>query len=121
MNTKLSDIKESICSHIDTWLSQHKEYTNQTFAKRLGVTNTSVIRWRKRVCIPDVDLFPDICNILGITLSAFLGYNDTTVLSQKEKELLALYRENDNFKGITDKYLSNQEFQTILNSIFKKY
>mgnify|MGYP003298223192 CR=1 FL=1 len=119
MNSKLSDIKESICSHIDTWLSQHKEYTNQTFAKKLGVTDTSVMRWRKRVCIPNVDIFPDICNILGITLSAFLGYNDMTVLSQKEKELLTLYRESDNFKSIIDKYLSYQEFQNNLNSILK--
>lgn len=121
MDSKLSEIKESICSQIDSWLNKNKSYTSHSFAKALGVTDTSVMRWRKRICIPDVDLFPEICNILGITLSKLLGYEEPNILSQKDKELLSTYNSNDEFKGIVDKYLSNQEFQAILNSLYKKF
>lgn len=121
MNSKISAIKESICCQIDIWLSNHKEETLHSFAKKLGVSDTSVNRWKNRVCVPDIDLLPKICNIMDIPISKLLGYNEPTFLSQKEQELLTLYKENNNFKGIVDNYLSSQEFQNILNSLYKKY
>ncbi len=120
MNSELSDIKNAICSKIDTLLNTHKEYTNQGFAKMLGVTDTSVNRWRKKVCIPDVDLFPKICEIFGITITELLGYNEPS-LTPNEIEILSAYQNDSNLKGIIDKYISNQEFQAILNSLYKKF
>lgn len=116
MENNEPNIKDNICSYIDNWLTNHKEYNNASFGKLFGISNTSVIRWRNHECIPDINLFPKLCNIFGISLSSFLGVDDITE-SNNEKELVIRYRSNPPFKSFIDKYLLDEKFAEFINSI----
>lgn len=117
MKDKDINLKDNICSFIDSWLTYHKEYNNLSFGKLLGVSNTSVIRWRKHECIPDVNLFPKLCEIFGVSLNVLLGVDDSTTESGSEKELVIRYRSNPPFKSFIDKYLQDEKFAEVINSI----
>ena len=54
-------------------LRKEKKLTQEQLAEKLGVTAKSVSRWENGVCLPDVSLFKDLCNILGITLNDFFA------------------------------------------------
>lgn len=45
--------------------------TQVELAEKLGVTDKSVSKWENGKCLPDVSLYKDLCNILGITLNEF--------------------------------------------------
>ena len=54
-------------------LRKEKKLTQEQLAEKLGVTAKSVSRWENGVCLPDVSLFKDLCNILEITLNDFFA------------------------------------------------
>ena len=54
-------------------LRKKKKLTQEQLAEKLGVTAKSVSRWENDVCLPDVSLYKDLCNILGITLNDFFA------------------------------------------------
>ncbi len=54
-------------------LRKDKKLTQEQLAEKLGVTDKSVSRWENGKCLPDVSLYKDLCNILGITLNDFFA------------------------------------------------
>lgn len=48
-----------------------KKMTQVELADRLCVTDKSVSKWENGKCLPDVSLYKDLCDILGITLNEF--------------------------------------------------
>lgn len=48
-----------------------KKKTQKELAELLGVTDKSVSKWENGVCLPDVSLYMELCDILGITLNEF--------------------------------------------------
>ena len=54
-------------------LRKEKRLTQEQLAEKLGVTDKSVSRWENGKCLPDVSLYKDLCNILGITLNEFFA------------------------------------------------
>lgn len=50
---------------------KEKKMTQVELANKLGVTDKSVSKWENGKCLPDVSLYRDLCNILGITLNEF--------------------------------------------------
>ena len=54
-------------------LRKEKNLTQEQLAEKLGVTDKSVSRWENGRCLPDVSLYKDLCNILGITLNEFFA------------------------------------------------
>lgn len=50
-----------------------KNMTQVELADRLGVTDKSVSKWENGKCLPDVSLYKDLCDILGITLNEFFA------------------------------------------------
>lgn len=50
---------------------KEKKLTQVELADKLGVTDKSVSKWENGKCLPDVSLYRDLCNILGITLNEF--------------------------------------------------
>lgn len=50
-----------------------KKMTQVELADRLGVTDKSVSKWENGKCLPDVSLYKDLCDILGITLNEFFA------------------------------------------------
>ncbi len=47
--------------------------TQVELADKLCVTDKSVSKWENGKCLPDVSLYKDLCDILGITLNEFFA------------------------------------------------
>ncbi|MDE6292894.1 MAG: helix-turn-helix domain-containing protein [Bacilli bacterium] len=50
---------------------KEKKLTQKELAEKLGVTDKSVSKWENGNCLPDVSLYMELCEILGITLNEF--------------------------------------------------
>ena len=116
---KNDNVKNHICSFIDEWIKNSKEYNSASFARELGLSDSSVKRWRKKICAPDISLLPKICEIMGISLHTLFGVNTSNELTQDEKQLLKFYQLNPEFKSFIDNYIKNDEFRNAVNSIAK--
>ena len=55
-------------------LQKRKEagMTQEQFAEKLGTSNRSISRWENGKTMPDISLFPLICQVLGISLTELL-------------------------------------------------
>lgn len=50
--------------------------TQRQLADELGMSDKSVSKWERGVCLPDVALYFDLCRILGISVNEFLAGED---------------------------------------------
>ncbi len=50
--------------------------TQVELAEKLGMSNKSVSKWERGVCLPDVSVYMDLCEALGISLNEFLAGED---------------------------------------------
>lgn len=71
---------------------KEKNLTQSKLASMLGVTDKSVSKWENGNCLPDVSLYKQICEILGITLNEFFAGEKLT---------------DENFKKVSDENLYN--------------
>ncbi|WP_368230025.1 helix-turn-helix domain-containing protein [Blautia wexlerae] len=45
--------------------------TQKQLAEKLGMSDKSVSKWERGVCLPDVSVYKELCSILGISLNEF--------------------------------------------------
>lgn len=76
--------QEKIGKHITT-LRKEKKLTQKELANILGVSDKSVSKWERGICLPDVSLFKPLCEILGITLNEFFAGEKIEEQNYKEK------------------------------------
>ena len=50
--------------------------TQKQLAEKLGMSDKSVSKWERGVCLPDVSLYFDLCSLLGISVNEFLAGED---------------------------------------------
>ena len=50
--------------------------TQKQLAERLGMSDKSVSKWERGVCLPDVSVYAQLCGILGISINEFLAGED---------------------------------------------
>lgn len=50
--------------------------TQRQLADKLGVSDKSVSKWERGVCLPDVSLYLELCAALGISVNEFLAGED---------------------------------------------
>ena len=50
--------------------------TQKQLAEKLGMSDKSVSKWERGVCLPDVSVYSDLCQILGISINEFLAGED---------------------------------------------
>lgn len=50
--------------------------TQRQLADKLGMSDKSVSKWERGVCLPDVSVYSDLCLILGIGINEFLAGED---------------------------------------------
>ena len=48
--------------------------TQLQLAEKLGMSNKSVSKWERGVCMPDVAVYMKLCDVLGITLTVLTEY-----------------------------------------------
>lgn len=59
--------------------------TQTELAEKLGMSNKSVSKWERGVCLPDVSLYMELCDILGITINEFIAGEDLPEENYVEK------------------------------------
>ena len=65
--------------------------TQRQLAEQLGMSDKSVSKWERGVCLPDVSVYEGYCAILGISLHEFLAGEDLAeenIVKQSEENLL---------------------------------
>lgn len=67
---------------------KEKGLTQLQVAEKLGMSDKSVSKWERGVCLPDVSIYPELCEILGISINEFLAGEDIAQdnIAQKSEE-----------------------------------
>lgn len=62
--------------------------TQRQLADKLGMSDKSVSKWERGVCLPDVAIYSDLCQNLGISINEFLAGEDipSDDIKQKSEE-----------------------------------
>ena len=68
-------------------MRKEKDLTQEQFAEKLGVSNRSISRWENGKTLPDISLFPSICEELGINITELLNGKRT----DKDADLKELF------------------------------
>ena len=50
--------------------------TQKQLAEKLGMSDKSVSKWERGICLPDVSVYEEYCSILGISINEFLAGED---------------------------------------------
>ena len=64
--------------------------TQVQVAEKLGMSDKSVSKWERGICLPDVSVYMDLCEILGISLNEFIAGEDLeqNIIVEKSEENL---------------------------------
>lgn len=81
--------------------------TQKQLAEQLGMSDKSVSKWERGVCLPDVSVYAELCGILGISLNEFLAGEDICredLAERAEDNLIQVTRDSRhrirNLKGV---------------------
>ena len=59
--------------------------TQKQLAEKLGMSDKSVSKWERGICLPDVSVYSDLCLLLGISINEFLAGEDISNENIEEK------------------------------------
>lgn len=59
--------------------------TQRDIAEQLGMSDKSVSKWERGVCLPDVSVYMELCQIIGISLNEFIAGEDIEQVELQEK------------------------------------
>lgn len=59
--------------------------TQKQLAEKLGMSDKSVSKWERGICLPDVSVYFDLCLILGISINEFLAGEDVAQENMERK------------------------------------
>ena len=75
--------------------------TQREIAEQLGMSDKSVSKWERGVCLPDVSVYMELCRILGISLNEFIAGEDIEQVELQEKSeqnILEVTKDGDHKK-----------------------
>lgn len=81
--------------------------TQKQVAEKLEMSDKSVSKWERGICLPDVSVYQELCDILGITINEFLAGEDID-----EKNLVS--KSDENLLQVT---VSGRQRQTFLRRV----
>ena len=59
--------------------------TQKQLAEKLGMSDKSVSKWERGICLPDVSVYMELCEILGISINEFLAGEDIDAENVEKK------------------------------------
>lgn len=59
--------------------------TQKQLAEKIGMSDKSVSKWARGICLPDVSVYLELCGILGISLNEFLAGEDIEIDNIEKK------------------------------------
>lgn len=71
--------------------------TQKQLVEKLGMSDKSVSKWERGVCLPDVSVYKELCSILGISLNEFLAGEDIAqenMIHKSETNIVEVIRDN---------------------------
>lgn len=72
--------------------------TQAELARKLGMSDKSVSKWERGICLPDVSVYLQLCGILGITVNEFIAGEDLNaenLVQQSEVNIIAVTEEGN--------------------------
>ena len=91
--------------------------TQKQLAEKLGMSDKSVSKWERGVCLPDVSVYKELCSILGISLNEFLAGEDIAqenLIQKSETNIIEVIKDNIN----KEKCLKVMKYKLLVISIF---
>ena len=73
--------------------------TQKQLAEKLGMSDKSVSKWERGICLPDVSVYIQLCNILKININEFLAgedLNEENIVKKSEDNLILVTKESKN-------------------------
>ena len=67
--------------------------TQRQLADKLGMSDKSVSKWERGVCLPDVSVYADLCQNLGISINEFLAGEDIAredIIQRSEENIISV-------------------------------
>ena len=84
---------------IGAYIAQKRKELGMTqteLADKLGMSNKSVSKWERGVCLPDVSMYMELCNILGITINEFIAGEDLqqeTFVEKSDENIISVTKD----------------------------
>ena len=116
---KSQKVRTSIANHIHNYLETNNIKMTE-FGRMLGVTRPAVKFWLEGRNIPDLELFPYICELLNITIYEFIGVEDPYKLNETQLEIIESYENNVNFRNLIDRYRSDSKFRNDVDKLMNQ-
>ena len=91
--------------------------TQKQLAEKIGMSDKSVSKWERGVCLPDVSVYKELCSILGISLNEFLAGEDIAqenLIQKSETNIIEVIKDNIN----KEKCLKVMKYILLVISIF---
>lgn len=76
--------------------------TQAQVAEKLGMSDKSVSKWERGICLPDVSVYMVLCEILGISLNEFIAGEDiepAEVVQKSEENLIQVTEDGEHRKS----------------------
>ena len=87
---------------------KEKKLTQGVLAEKLGITDRAISKWENGICLPDVSIMIDLCNILEITINDLFS-GKVVNMRDNEKKLEENLLEMAKLKEEKDKQLLKLE------------
>lgn len=71
--------------------------TQKQLAEKLNMSDKSVSKWERGICLPDVTVYLELCKILGISINEFLAGEDIpkeTIEQKAEENIIQITKDN---------------------------
>lgn len=71
--------------------------TQKQLAEQLGMSDKSVSKWERGICLPDVALYAELCQILGISINEFFAGEDIAkedLMQKSEENIIGVAKES---------------------------
>lgn len=75
--------------------------TQKQVAQKLGMSDKSVSKWERGICLPDVSIYMELCEILGISLNEFIAGEDleqSVVVKKSEENIIQVTQDGNQKK-----------------------
>jgi transcriptional regulator with XRE-family HTH domain/DNA-directed RNA polymerase subunit RPC12/RpoP len=86
-----------------------KGYTQESLAEKLDLSDRSISKWERGICLPETAKMPALCNLLGITINDLFS-GETVDMKNNEKKLEEHLLELAQQKEQKDKQLLSLEW-----------
>ena len=93
---------------------QEKGFTQESLAEKLDISNRSISKWERGICLPDANNMAKLCKLFGISYNEFLSGED---INQKDYQKFAEQKLEDFSKIETAQNKKFLMYENVIGSI----